>query len=62
MLAHGAIDDNVHPGNTLRLVNELQKAGKAFDFMLYPRSRHGLGSFEQNRHWRATMVRGSARP
>ncbi len=57
VLAHGAIDDNVHPGNTLRLVNELQKAGKAFDFMLYPRSRHGLGSFEQNRHWRATMVR-----
>ncbi|MBI5364531.1 MAG: S9 family peptidase [Planctomycetes bacterium] len=56
LLAHGAVDDNVHPGNTLRLVNELQKAGKDFELMLYPRSRHGLASTEQNRHWRAAMV------
>ncbi|MBK7875926.1 MAG: S9 family peptidase [Planctomycetes bacterium] len=44
VLAHGAIDDNVHPGNTLRLANELQKANKDFDLMLYPRARHGLTS------------------
>jgi dipeptidyl-peptidase-4 len=42
MLIHGAIDDNVHMANTMQLVYELQKAGKQFDLMLYPKSRHGV--------------------
>ena len=57
LLAHGAMDENVHPGNTLRLAYELQKAGKEFELMLYPRMRHGITATAQNRHWRAAMVR-----
>ena len=42
LLVHGAIDDNVHPQNTTQFAYELQKAGRAFQMMLYPRSRHGV--------------------
>lgn len=42
LLIHGAIDDNVHVQNTIQFVYELQKAGKQFELMLYPKSRHGL--------------------
>ena len=42
LLVHGAIDDNVHPQNTTRFAYELQKAGRPFRLMLYPRSRHAL--------------------
>lgn len=42
LLIHGAIDDNVHMSNTIQLVYELQEAGKQFQFMLYPKSRHGV--------------------
>ena len=43
LLVHGDIDSNVHPANTMRLVNELIKAGKRFDMMLLPGKRHGFG-------------------
>ncbi len=42
LLIHGAIDDNVHVQNTIQFVYELQKAGKQFQLMLYPKSRHGV--------------------
>jgi dipeptidyl-peptidase 4 len=42
LLIHGAIDDNVHASNTMQFVYELQKAGKQFQLMLYPKSRHGV--------------------
>jgi dipeptidyl-peptidase-4 len=42
LLIHGAIDDNVHPQNTMQLAYELQRAGTQFEFMLYPKSRHGV--------------------
>src|SRR5207245_8142683 len=42
LLIHGAIDDNVHPQNTMQLAHELQKAGKPFRMMIYPLSRHGV--------------------
>jgi dipeptidyl-peptidase-4 len=42
LLIHGAIDDNVHVQNTVQFVYELQKAGKQFQLMLYPKSRHGV--------------------
>lgn len=41
LITHGAIDNNVHPGNSMRLVNELMKAGKRFEYMPIPGSRHG---------------------
>lgn len=42
LLVHGAIDDNVHVQNSLQLAYELQKAGKPFELMVYPKSRHGV--------------------
>lgn len=46
LLVHGDIDNNVHPANTIRLVDALVKAGKRFDFMLLPGQRHGFGSMQ----------------
>jgi dipeptidyl-peptidase-4 len=40
---HGAVDDNVHPGNTIQLVEALLKENKKFDLMIYPEQQHGIG-------------------
>lgn len=43
LILHGTMDDNVHMQNSIQLIYELHKAGKdSFDFMVYPRSRHGV--------------------
>jgi dipeptidyl-peptidase 4 len=42
LLAHGDIDNNVHPANTFRLVDALIKANKRFDMIVIPGSRHPL--------------------
>ena len=42
LLIHGMMDDNVHMQNSLQFVYELQRAGKPFELMLYPKSRHGV--------------------
>jgi len=39
---HGAVDDNVHPGNSIQLLQELLKHNKTFDFMFYPEQQHGI--------------------
>jgi dipeptidyl aminopeptidase/acylaminoacyl peptidase len=44
LLVHGDIDNNVHPGNTLRVVDALIKQNKRFDFMMLPGQRHGFGN------------------
>jgi len=49
LLLHGAIDDNVHLENTLKLVEVLQKADKKFQIMIYPQSRHGIGGVHYHR-------------
>jgi len=56
LLLHGAIDDNVHPQNTMQLAHELQKAGRPFRLMLYPKSRHGVADPALVKHLRATML------
>jgi dipeptidyl-peptidase-4 len=50
VLVHGTVDDNVHLWNTLQLVDALQRAGKPFELMLYPGSRHGVTDPQQVRH------------
>lgn len=40
-LTTGDLDNNVHPGNTIRLANALIKANKRFDFYIYPGQPHG---------------------
>lgn len=42
LICHGMIDDNVHPQNSLQFINALQAAGKDFEVMVYPGSRHGI--------------------
>ena len=42
LLIHGSIDNNVHPGNTMQLVNALVEAQVWFDLMIYPGHRHGI--------------------
>ncbi|MDZ7771857.1 MAG: DPP IV N-terminal domain-containing protein [Balneolaceae bacterium] len=43
MLATGMIDNNVHPGGTIRMAEALIQEGKYFDFVLLPGQRHGYG-------------------
>ena len=45
LLAHGMLDDNVPPYNTLLVVDALIKANKDFDLLMFPNSRHGYGEF-----------------
>jgi dipeptidyl aminopeptidase/acylaminoacyl peptidase len=40
------MDNNVHPGNTIRLINALIKANKRFDFMLLPGKPHVYGDMQ----------------
>ncbi len=54
MLAHGTIDDNVPPNNTLLVVDALIKANKDFDLVLIPNQPHGYGSasaYMMRRRW-----------
>jgi dipeptidyl-peptidase-4 len=55
LLLHGTMDDNVHLQNTLQLAYELERAGKPFEMMLYPGSRHGVGDPLLNLHLRRLM-------
>jgi dipeptidyl-peptidase-4 len=50
------MDDNVHVQNTLQFAYELQRAGKPFEMMLYPRSRHGISDPRLNLHVRQSML------
>ncbi|HZS57070.1 MAG TPA: DPP IV N-terminal domain-containing protein [Bryobacteraceae bacterium] len=54
LLAHGTMDDNVPPYNTLLVVNALIKANKDFDLLLLPNQHHGYGdatSYMTRRRW-----------
>lgn len=57
LLIHGMIDDNVHVQNTLQLADELERANKPFELMMYPRSRHGITDPQLVYHMRTTMLR-----
>lgn len=52
LLVHGDIDNNVHPGNTTRVVDALIKAGKRFDMLVLPEQRHGFGPMNEYFYWR----------
>ena len=57
LLIHGTMDDNVHLQNTIQFTHDLQKAGKPFELMVYPKSRHGVRDPDLVLHLRATMAR-----
>lgn len=52
MLVHGDIDNNVHPANTIRVVDALIRAGKRFDMLILPGQRHGFGDMDEYFYWR----------
>jgi dipeptidyl aminopeptidase/acylaminoacyl peptidase len=53
LLAHGTMDDNVPPYNTLLVVNELIAANKDFDLIMLPNRTHGFGNepYMVRRRW-----------
>jgi len=54
LLAHGLMDDNVPPSNTLLVVDALVKANKDFDLVVFPNARHGYGAdapYMMRRRW-----------
>jgi dipeptidyl aminopeptidase/acylaminoacyl peptidase len=53
LLAHGTMDSNVPPYNTLLVVDELIKANKDFDLLLLPNRNHGFGNeaYMVRRRW-----------
>ena len=55
MLVFGDSDDNVHPANTLRLMDALLKAGKNFDLVVLPGQGHQYrgepSNFFQRKVW-----------
>lgn len=46
LLVHGDMDNNVHPANTIRLVDALIKANKRFDMLIMPGQAHGFGPMQ----------------
>lgn len=54
LLAHGLMDDNVPPQNTLLVVEALERANKDYDLIVFPNSPHGYGIFSpymMRRRW-----------
>ncbi|PYQ92923.1 MAG: S9 family peptidase, partial [Acidobacteria bacterium] len=53
LLAHGTMDANVPPNNTLLVVDELIKANKDFDLLMLPNRGHGFGNegYMVRRRW-----------
>jgi dipeptidyl aminopeptidase/acylaminoacyl peptidase len=45
LLAHGLMDNNVPPYNTLLVIDALEKANKDYDLIVFPNSPHGYGPF-----------------
>jgi dipeptidyl-peptidase 4 len=51
MLIHGDIDNNVHPANTMRLVDALIKANKRFEMFILPGVRHSFNPVSDYVNW-----------
>jgi dipeptidyl aminopeptidase/acylaminoacyl peptidase len=54
MLAHGLMDNNVPPYNTMLVVDALTKANKDYDLVVFPNAGHGFGAdspYMMRRRW-----------
>lgn len=54
LIAHGMMDSNVPPTNTLLVVDAQIKANKDFDMLVIPNAGRGFGSADSyfmNRRW-----------
>ena len=52
LLVHGLMDDNVHLQNSAQFMQELQRADKDFEVMIYPRARHPMSG----KHYQRLLV------
>lgn len=52
LIVTGDIDNNVHPANSIRMVDALIKANKRFDFLLLPGQRHAFGNMTEYFFWK----------
>ena len=53
LLAHGLVDDNVPPSNTLLVEHELMRANKDFDLIIFTDRAHPFGDdpYMVRRRW-----------
>lgn len=51
LLTTSDMDNNVHPGGTIRMAEALIRANKRFDFFLFPGQRHGYGNMGNYWFW-----------
>jgi dipeptidyl-peptidase-4 len=56
MIVHGTYDDNVHIQNAWRFIDELIRANKQFDMMIYPMRQHGIADPPARIHLYSTML------
>jgi dipeptidyl-peptidase-4 len=56
LLAHGAMDNNVHLQNSLQLIGRLAAADKSFELMIYPNTRHGVRRSKNALHFHRLKV------
>ena len=50
LLVHGTGDDNVHPQNSIQLVDKLEDANKQFELMVYPGRTHAISGGNSRTH------------
>ena len=55
LIVHGTGDDNVHPQNTLAMLNELIAGGTPVEMAFYPRQKHGFRGIS-SRHFYERMT------
>jgi dipeptidyl-peptidase-4 len=53
---HGTTDDNVHAQNTYQFADALQREGKTFEMMMYPRTKHGVTDKKTIAHMQKTVL------
>lgn len=56
LIVHGTYDDNVHIQNIWVFVDELIKANKMFDLMIYPMRKHGIADRAARVHLYTKML------
>jgi dipeptidyl-peptidase-4 len=56
MIVHGTYDDNVHIQNAWAFIDELIKAKKLFELMVYPMRMHGITDTPARIHLYTTML------
>ncbi len=57
LIVHGLGDDNVHPQNSIQLIQKLQLARKPFSLMMYPNKTHSISGAGGTLHLYDTLTR-----